>query len=179
MPLSLMLSATMLRKNYSTACLSVWFVFVMISHELYASGATDGIGSCGGRGVDRLPAKPLHFRQTGVAQLHWSQVDSWYQLPNCRTRNFCCSRRQIRLVWVAVFLVSRLPQAAANVVAEGFLEGWEWMNSQNYGEGKSDVHRRQHCSSDFMGGHRDFSWAVRATLYTQLLGMHRSQSISQ
>lgn len=49
---------------------------------------------------------------------------------------------QIRLVWVAVFLVSRLPQAAANVVAEGFLEG-----------------------------HRDFSWALRATLYTQLLGI--------
>ncbi|OLP89125.1 Crt-like 3 [Symbiodinium microadriaticum] len=54
---------------------------------------------------------------------------------------------QIRLVWVAVFLVSRLPQAAANVVAEGFLEG-----------------------------HRDFSWALRATLYTQLLGIGGAMS---
>ncbi|CAE7218194.1 crtp2, partial [Symbiodinium pilosum] len=50
--------------------------------------------------------------------------------------------QQIRMVWVAVFLLSRLPQAVANVVAEGVLEG-----------------------------HRDFSWAVRATLYTQLLGI--------
>ncbi|CAE7589393.1 crtp3 [Symbiodinium natans] len=59
------------------------------------------------------------------------------------------SRKQTHVAWVSVFLVSRLPQAAANVVAEGFLEG-----------------------------HRDFAWAVRATLYTQLLGMHLPQLVS-
>ena len=33
-------------------------------------------------------------------------------------------------------------------------------------------------SSKASGGHRDFAWAVRATLYTQLLGMHLPQLVS-
>eukprot|EP00439_Symbiodinium_sp_Y106_P051924 s2704_g6.t3 len=83
-PLSLMLSATMLRKNYSTV-------------QLMGSAAV-------------VAGVLIGF------------------LPSLFTSD---RLGQIRLVWVAVFLVSRLPQAAANVVAEGFLEG-----------------------------HRDFSWAA-------------------
>ena len=50
--------------------------------------------------------------------------------------------QHVSLAWVAVFLLSRIPQAAANVAAES------WAENQ-----------------------KGITWPLRATLYTQLLGL--------
>ena len=50
--------------------------------------------------------------------------------------------RHVSAPWVAIFLLSRIPQAVANVAAESLA-----------------------------AGHQGLSWPIRATLYTQLLGL--------
>ena len=50
--------------------------------------------------------------------------------------------QHVSLAWVAIFLLSRIPQAAANVAAES------WAENQ-----------------------KGITWPLRATLYTQLLGL--------
>ena len=133
-PLSLVLSTLMLRTQYSRVPHSSIGRKEKVLGKLMQdgrvfslqAGSTSGVGSCGGRGAHRLPAKSIYLETAaarhacscrltdGVLQtLRWFL--SWPLLV--------AADRQIRVDWVMVFLVSRLPQAAANVVAEGFLEG--------------------------------------------------------